>query len=229
MLPGIEDGADGVRAGDGRARRARSCFRIPGYPGLPLGGRARRGGARAAAAARRRPAGLGRGAGGGGRALSQLPVEPDRGVRAGGRLRAKRSSGRVTRARGCCTTSRTATSSSTAAGRRASSRRTARARSGSSCSRCRSRTGWPGWRLGFAVGNAELVARIEDLQNHVFAGVFVPVQEAGIAALTGPQETVEERRALYEARRDRVLAALAGLDARERGHVLRLVPAARTA
>jgi aminotransferase len=74
--------------------------------------------------------------------------------------------------------------------------------------------GMAGWRLGFAVGNPELVARIEDLQNHVFAGVFMPVQHAGIAALTGPQETVDERRALYEARRDRVLAALPQLDAR---------------
>lgn len=70
--------------------------------------------------------------------------------------------------------------------------------------------GMAGWRLGFAVGSAELVARIEELQNHVFAGVFLPVQLAGVAALAGPQETVEERRALYEARRDRVLAALPG-------------------
>ena len=77
--------------------------------------------------------------------------------------------------------------------------------------------GMAGWRLGFALGNAELVARIEDLQNHVFAGIFMPVQEAGIAALTGPQETVEERRALYEARRDRALDALAGLEARGEG------------
>jgi aminotransferase len=68
--------------------------------------------------------------------------------------------------------------------------------------------GMAGWRLGFAVGSAELVARFEDLQNHQFAGVFMPVQEAGVAALTGPQESVEERRALYEARRDRVLAVI---------------------
>ena len=77
--------------------------------------------------------------------------------------------------------------------------------------------GMAGWRLGFALGNAELVARIEDLQNHQFAGVFMPMQEAGIAALTGPQETVEERRAIYEARRDRALAALDGLEARGEG------------
>lgn len=77
--------------------------------------------------------------------------------------------------------------------------------------------GMAGWRLGFAVGNAEIVARIEDLQNHQFAGIFTAVQEAGIAALTGPQDTVEERRTLYEARRDRALARLAGHEARSEG------------
>ena len=77
--------------------------------------------------------------------------------------------------------------------------------------------GMAGWRLGFAVGNAELVARIDELQSHVFAGIFAPVQLAGLAALTGPQETVEERRALYQARRDRAVAALDGLDARGEG------------
>jgi len=68
--------------------------------------------------------------------------------------------------------------------------------------------GMAGWRLGFVLGNAEVVARVELLQDHVRAGIFRAVQEAGIAALTGPQDTVEERRALYERRRDRVLAAL---------------------
>ena len=77
--------------------------------------------------------------------------------------------------------------------------------------------GMAGWRLGFAVGNAEVVARIEDLQNHQFAGVFMPVQEAGIAALTGPQDSVEERRATYERRRDRAVAALAGCRPRGEG------------
>ena len=77
--------------------------------------------------------------------------------------------------------------------------------------------GMAGWRLGFVVGNAEVVARVEELQNHQFAGIFMPVQEAGIAALIGPQDTVEERRALYQARRDRALAALAGHEARGEG------------
>jgi aminotransferase len=68
--------------------------------------------------------------------------------------------------------------------------------------------GMAGWRLGFVVGNAEIVERINLLQDHNRAGVFRAVQEAGIAALTGPQDSVEERRARYEARRDRVLAEL---------------------
>ena len=77
--------------------------------------------------------------------------------------------------------------------------------------------GMAGWRLGFALGNAELVQRIENLQDHAFAGIFRPVQEAGIAALTGPQDSVEERRITYERRRDRALAAFRGLDARSEG------------
>jgi L-glutamine---4-(methylsulfanyl)-2-oxobutanoate aminotransferase len=77
--------------------------------------------------------------------------------------------------------------------------------------------GMAGWRLGFAVGNADLVQRIETVQDHVFAGIFRPVQEAGIAALTGPQDSVEDRRAAYERRRDRALAALGGLEAQSEG------------
>ena len=68
--------------------------------------------------------------------------------------------------------------------------------------------GMAGWRLGFVVGNTELVERIELLADHNRAGVFRPVQEAGIAALTGPQESVEERRVRYGARRDRALGEL---------------------
>ncbi len=77
--------------------------------------------------------------------------------------------------------------------------------------------GMAGWRLGFALGNAELVRRIELLQDHAFAGIFRPIQEAGIAALTGPQDSVEERRATYEGRRDRALAALEGIESQSEG------------
>ncbi len=77
--------------------------------------------------------------------------------------------------------------------------------------------GMAGWRIGFAVGNAEIVARIENLQSHQFAGIFMAAQEAAVAALTGPQDSVEERRSLYEARRNRALASLAEHDARSEG------------
>jgi aminotransferase len=70
--------------------------------------------------------------------------------------------------------------------------------------------GMAGWRLGFVVGNAEIVERVNLLADHVRAGVFRPVQAAGVAALTGPQESVEERRAIYERRRDAVVAAIPG-------------------
>ena len=70
--------------------------------------------------------------------------------------------------------------------------------------------GMAGWRLGFVVGNAEIVGRLNLVSEHARSGIFVPLQRAAIAALTGPQETVEERRALYERRRDRVLAAIPG-------------------
>jgi aspartate/methionine/tyrosine aminotransferase len=47
------------------------------------------------------------------------------------------------------------------------------------------------------------------MQDHARAGIFLAVQEAGIAALTGPQESVAARRDTYERRRDRLLEALA--------------------
>jgi aminotransferase len=69
--------------------------------------------------------------------------------------------------------------------------------------------GMAGWRLGFVVGNAEVVARVEELQDHLRAGLFMPAQHAAVTALRYAEEDVLARRALYEARRDRVLAALA--------------------
>jgi aminotransferase len=69
--------------------------------------------------------------------------------------------------------------------------------------------GMAGWRLGFVVGNAEIVERLNLLQDHIRIGIFTPLQHAGIAALTGPQRSVAERVARYERRRDRTFAALA--------------------
>jgi aminotransferase len=68
--------------------------------------------------------------------------------------------------------------------------------------------GMAGWRVGFVVGNAEIVERINLLNDHCRVGIFRPIQEACIAALTGPQDSVAERRDTYQRRRDRVAEAL---------------------
>ena len=82
--------------------------------------------------------------------------------------------------------------------------------------------GMAGWRVGFVVGNAEIVERINLLNDHCRVGIFRPIQEACIAALTGPQDSVAERRDTYQRRRDRVLEVLGRARAVMRGHVLRL-------
>ncbi|MDQ3632695.1 MAG: aminotransferase class I/II-fold pyridoxal phosphate-dependent enzyme [Actinomycetota bacterium] len=68
--------------------------------------------------------------------------------------------------------------------------------------------GMAGWRIGFLVGNAELVGRVRTLVDHTTAGVFGAVQEGLRAALTSDQRDVVERVATYAARRDRVVSAL---------------------
>jgi L-glutamine---4-(methylsulfanyl)-2-oxobutanoate aminotransferase len=68
--------------------------------------------------------------------------------------------------------------------------------------------GMAGWRIGFVLGNAEIVERINLFNDHSRVGIWAPQQEAAIAALAGPQDSVEERRASYERRRDRLAAAL---------------------
>ena len=62
--------------------------------------------------------------------------------------------------------------------------------------------GFAGARMGFALGNAEIVARISTLKSHIDYGAFLPVQRGAIAALTGPQGCVEQARLAYQARRD---------------------------
>ncbi len=71
--------------------------------------------------------------------------------------------------------------------------------------------GMAGWRVGFVVGNAEIVERINLLNDHSRVGIFRPIQEACIAALTGPQDSVAERRDTYQRRRDRVREVLGPL------------------
>jgi len=74
-----------------------------------------------------------------------------------------------------------------------------------SCSKTYSMTGW---RIGFVVGNREVLAGLGRVKTNVDSGVFQAVQEAGIAALTGPQDYVAQIRAIYQERRDLVVAGL---------------------
>ena len=59
-----------------------------------------------------------------------------------------------------------------------------------------------GWRVGFMVGNADLVHALGRLKSYHDYGLFTPVQVAAIAALDGPQDCVEQVRANYQLRRD---------------------------
>ena len=65
-----------------------------------------------------------------------------------------------------------------------------------------------GWRLGFCCGNAGALAGLGKIKTNVDSGVFQAVQEAGIAALTGPQDIPEQYRKTYQDRRDVVVAGL---------------------
>lgn len=59
-----------------------------------------------------------------------------------------------------------------------------------------------GARIGFLVGRADVVAAFSKLRGQIDFGMFLPVQRAAIAALTGPREPVEEQRMRYQERRD---------------------------
>src|SRR2546421_555206 len=65
-----------------------------------------------------------------------------------------------------------------------------------------------GWRIGFMVGNPELVAALARLKSHHDYRTFTPLQVAAVAALERPQECVEEIRAKYEKRRDVMVKGL---------------------
>jgi alanine-synthesizing transaminase len=60
----------------------------------------------------------------------------------------------------------------------------------------------PGWRMGFAVGNERLIAALARVKSYLDYGAFTPIQVAASAALNGPQDCVDEIRAVYKARRD---------------------------
>lgn len=65
-----------------------------------------------------------------------------------------------------------------------------------------------GWRVGFAVGNKQIIEWLNLMQDHYYCSLFGGIQEAAAQALLGPQDCVEQMRRLYEARRDVWVAGL---------------------
>lgn len=62
--------------------------------------------------------------------------------------------------------------------------------------------GLAGARIGFCVGNKEVVGMLKTLKSNMDYGMFLPIQAAAVEALTGDQAVVAETRAAYEHRRD---------------------------
>jgi len=67
-----------------------------------------------------------------------------------------------------------------------------------------------GWRVGFMVGNRDLVKALARMKSYHDYGTFTPIQVASIIALEGPQDCVEEIRLRYQKRRDVMCAGLTG-------------------
>ena len=65
-----------------------------------------------------------------------------------------------------------------------------------------------GWRMGFAVGNADIIAGLKKVKSNLDSGAFQAVQEAGITAMTGPQDMIHALRKLYVERRDALVDGL---------------------
>jgi LL-diaminopimelate aminotransferase len=59
-----------------------------------------------------------------------------------------------------------------------------------------------GWRIGFAVGNEQLVGGLGKVKTNTDSGAFEAVQAAAVAALSGSQACVEEQRKIYRERRE---------------------------
>lgn len=68
--------------------------------------------------------------------------------------------------------------------------------------------GLAGARIGFAVGNREVVSALKTLKSNLDYGMFLPVQKAAAAALLGPQDCVETTRLAYQRRRDVLVGGL---------------------
>jgi len=65
-----------------------------------------------------------------------------------------------------------------------------------------------GWRIGMAVGNAEIIGALKTLKSNLDSGIPQAIQYAAIEALTGPQDCIQKHNAIYQRRRDLVVDML---------------------
>ncbi|MDQ5966815.1 MAG: Aminotransferase, partial [Cyanobacteriota bacterium erpe_2018_sw_39hr_WHONDRS-SW48-000098_B_bin.30] len=68
-----------------------------------------------------------------------------------------------------------------------------------------------GWRIGFAVGNAEAIKAIAKIKSNIDTDIFKPIQLAAIAGLTGPTDHIDYCNKLYIERRDLAVERLTQL------------------
>jgi len=68
-----------------------------------------------------------------------------------------------------------------------------------------------GWRIGFAVGNPQILSALGKVKSNLDSGVFQAVQEAGIEALNLRESATDEIRKIYQERRDTLVSGLLGL------------------
>jgi alanine-synthesizing transaminase len=65
-----------------------------------------------------------------------------------------------------------------------------------------------GWRIGFCVGNAEMIRALATIKGYYDYGIFTPIQVASIIALRNGEQAVKAQAALYQSRRDVVVNGL---------------------
>lgn len=72
-----------------------------------------------------------------------------------------------------------------------------------------------GWRIGWVLGNETVIEALGRVKSNIDSGIFNAIQKAGITALEGPQDIIDEMKAIYTRRRDLVVSTLEklGLDA----------------
>ena len=65
-----------------------------------------------------------------------------------------------------------------------------------------------GWRVGMVVGNERICAALARVKSYLDYGAYTPIQVAAATALNGPQDCVDEIRAIYKSRRDTLVSSM---------------------